>query len=101
MAVMPSLPIRKNGRPWKEDCPAAVARNDTLRATRHYGGAFWKRRTVYHARNRIEANMRCHKAFGERISARDPDRQTDEIHIRVAQMYRFSALGAAETVRIA
>ena len=29
------MPIRKNGRPWKEDCPAAIARNDTLRATRH------------------------------------------------------------------
>jgi IS5 family transposase len=28
------IPIRKNGRPWKEDCPAAIARNETLRATR-------------------------------------------------------------------
>jgi hypothetical protein len=50
------IPIRKNGRPWKEDCPAAIARNETLRATRHYGRAFWKRRTGYHARRRIEAN---------------------------------------------
>ena len=40
MAVLPSLPIRKNGRIWKDDCPAARARNDTLRATRHYGRAF-------------------------------------------------------------
>lgn len=31
------IPIRKNGRPWKEDCPAAIARNETLRAARHYG----------------------------------------------------------------
>ena len=30
------IPIRKNGRPWKEDCQAAIARNETLRATRHY-----------------------------------------------------------------
>jgi Transposase DDE domain len=37
------IPIRRNGRPWKEDCPAAIARNETLRATRHYGRAFWKR----------------------------------------------------------
>ena len=37
------IPIRKNGRPWKEDCPAAIACNETLRATRHYGRAFWKR----------------------------------------------------------
>ena len=34
------IPIRKNGQPWKEDCPAACARNETLRATRHYGRAF-------------------------------------------------------------
>jgi hypothetical protein len=43
VAFVPSLPIRRNGRPWKEDCPAARARNETLRATRHYGRAFWKR----------------------------------------------------------
>jgi hypothetical protein len=95
------IPIRRNGRPWREDCPAAVARNDTLRATRHYGRAFWKRWTGYHARSRIEAKMRCLKAFGERISARDPDRQTAEIQIRVALMNRFSALGTADVVRVA
>ena len=96
-----SFPIRKNGRPWKEDCPAAKARNETLRATKHYGRAFWKRWTGYHARSRVEAKMRCLKAFGERIAARDPDRQTAEIHIRVALMNRFSALGTAEIVRVA
>ena len=42
------IPIRKNGRPWKEDCPAATARNETLRATRHHGQAFRKRWTGYH-----------------------------------------------------
>ena len=95
------IPIRKNGRPWKEDCPAACARNETLRATRHYGRAFWKRWTGYHARSRIEAKMRCRKAFGDRISAKDPDCQTAEIHIRVALMNRFSAFGTAEIVRVA
>ena len=94
------IPIRKNGRPWKEDCPAAIARNETRRATRHYGRAFWKRWAGYHARSRIEAKMRCLKAFGERIAARDPDRQTAEIQIRVALMNRFSALGTAEIVRV-
>jgi hypothetical protein len=110
----PIIPIRKNGRPWKEDCPAAIARNDTLRATRHYGRAFWKRWTGYHARSRIEAKplivcsqttagqwMRCLKAFGERIAARDPDRQTAEIQIRIALINRFNALGTAEIIRVA
>ena len=95
------IPIRKNGRPWKEDGPAARARNEILRASRHFGRALWKRLTGYHARSRIEAQMRRLKAFGERIASRDPDRQTAEIHTRVALMNRFSALGRAETVRAA
>ena len=107
------IAIRKNGRPWKEDCPAATARNETLRATRHYGRAFWKRWTGYHSRSRIEAKMpppvvlepMAHrwldlKAFGDRIAARGPDRQTAEIQIRIALMNRFSALGTAEIVRV-
>ena len=94
------IPIRKNGRPWKEDGLAALARDDILRATRHFGRAFWKRWTGYHLRSRIEAKMRCLRAFGERIAARDPDRQTAEVHIRIALMNRFSALGTAEIVRV-
>ena len=62
------IPIRKNGRPWKEDGPASRARNENLRATKHFGRAFWKRLTGYHARSRIEAQMRRLKAFGERIA---------------------------------
>ena len=45
--------------------------------------------------------MRCLKSFGERIAARDPGRQTAEIHIRVALMNRFNALGTAEIARAA
>ncbi len=72
----------------------------TLRATRYYGRAFWKRWTGDHARSRIEAKMRCLKAFGERIAARDPDHQTAEIHIRIVLMNRFSSLGTAEIERV-
>ena len=45
---------------------------------------------------RIEAQMRRLKSFGDRIASRDPDRQTAEIHTRIALMNRFSALGRAE-----
>jgi hypothetical protein len=45
--------------------------------------------------------MRCLKAFAERIAARDPTRQTDEIHIRVTLINRFNALATAEVVRVA
>ena len=44
--------------------------------------------------------MRC-LTFGERIAARDPDRQTAEVHIRVALMNRFDALGTAAITRVA
>lgn len=84
----------------KEACPAAWARNETLRATRHFGREFWMQWTGYHTRSHVEVKMRCLKAFGERIAARDPDRQITEIHIRIALINRFNTLGSAEVVRI-
>ena len=36
--------------------------------------------------------MRRLKSFGERIASRDPDRQTAEIHTRIALMNRFAAV---------
>ena len=95
------IPIRKNGRRWRENSPAAKARNEILRATQRLGRAAWKRWSGYHVRSRIEAKMRCLKAFGERIASRDPDRQTAEVQIRVALMNRFNALGTAEIKRVA
>ena len=95
------MPARKNGRPWKEGCPAARAGNETPRAIRYYGRSSGKRWAGYHARRRIEARMRCLKAFGEPIAARVPGRQTAGFHIRIALMNRFNALGTAEMVRMA
>lgn len=110
------IPIRKNGRLWKEDCPVAIARNETLRATRHDGRV----RRAYAAspgprsrltleapdqiprpkpdqgqdalagsREPVARNLRDLRAFGERIGAQDPDRQTAKILIRFALMNRF------------
>lgn len=39
------------------------------------------------------------QGIGERIATRDADRQTAEIHIRVALMKRLSAFGIAKIVR--
>ncbi len=94
------IPIRKTGRFWKEDRPAACARNDILRPTRRFGRANWKQWSGYHVRSRIEEEMRCPKSIGERIASRDPDRQTTEVHIAIALMNSFNALGTAEIERI-
>ena len=97
----PIIPIRRNGRAWKPDCPAATSRNETLRATRFLGRSIWKKWTGYHARSRVEARMNRLKLFGERIMSRDPDRQTAEIQIRIAIMNRCSAPGRAEIEAVA
>jgi hypothetical protein len=75
-----------------------------------FGRVFWKQWSGYHTLNSVEATlsghccarqrMRCLKAFGERIMARDPGGQAAEIQIRIALMNRFSALGTAEIVRV-
>ena len=87
----PIIPVRKTGRPWKMDGPAAITRTETLRVPRHDGRAIRKRRTEYNARSRIGAKMRCPKAFADRTAARDPDCRTAEIHIRIAPINRVNA----------
>ena len=49
----------------------------------------------------VALNLLDLKSFDERIASRDPDRQTPEVHIRVALMDRFNALGTAEIKRVA
>ena len=105
--------IRRNDRFWKEDRHAALAivlatmadttspRNDIPWATRRLGCTIWKRWSGYHVRSRVEARMRNLKSLGERIASRDPDRQTADIHIRIALMSRVNALGTAEIERVA
>jgi hypothetical protein len=95
------IPVRRNGRPWKETTPGAQARNETLRATRRLGRALWKKWSGYHARSRVETKMHCLKLLGERLMARTPDRQTAELQIRAALLNRFTALGTPETKRVA
>jgi hypothetical protein len=82
VAVMPSLPPRRNGKPWKELTAGATVRNDALRGCRRLGRAIWTRWTGYHRRSLAEARMRCLKLLGERAMSRDFDRQVAELQIR-------------------
>ena len=95
------IPTRRNGQPWKETTPGAQARNDILRATRRLGRSIWRSWSGYHRRSRVEAKMRCLKLLGERLMARDVDRQTTELHIRAALLNRFTRLGTPMTQRVA
>jgi len=91
------IPPRKNTEPWKPGTPGAIARNETLRASRRCGQTIWRRRSGYHRRSRVETKMYCFKLLGQRLAARDFDRQVADIQVRVAVLNGFTALGIPVT----
>ena len=78
------IPPRKNARPWKPDTAGAIARNDILRTSKRVGRTIWRRWSRYHRRRRAKTRMHCMKLLGQRLSARDFDRQLAEFQVRVA-----------------
>ena len=95
------IPTRKNAKPWKTNRTGAAARNEILRATRRLGRTIWKKWSGYHRRSLVETKMRCFKLLGERIMARDFDRQVAELQVRAAVLNRFTRLGTPTTVTMA
>ena len=91
------IPPRKNAKPWKAITAGAVARNEALRASKHLGRTLWRRWSGYHRRSRIETKMHCVKLLGQRLMARDFDRQVAEFQVRVAVLNGFTALGIPVT----
>ncbi|WP_256447782.1 IS5 family transposase [Paracoccus marinaquae] len=88
---------RKNDRTWKPDTAGAIARNEALRASKYLGRTIWRKWSGYHRRSRAETRMHCMKLLGQRLMARDPDRQVAELQVRVAVMNGFTALGIPVT----
>ena len=91
------IPPRKNAKPWKPDTAGAVARNEILRTSKRVGRTIWRRRSGYHRRSRAETKMHCIKLLGQRLSAREFDRQLAEFQVRVAVLNGFTALGIPVT----
>jgi len=87
------IPTRKSAKPWKANHCGADARNDILRATKRLGRAICKRSSGYHRRNLVETKMHCFKLLGERVMARNFDRQVAELQVRAAVLNRFTRLG--------
>lgn len=95
------IPPRRNAKPWKAATAGAVARNEALRASRYLGRALWRRWSGYHRRSRAETRMNCVKLLGQRLMARDFDRQVAELHVRVAVLNGYTALGTPVTEAVA
>lgn len=92
------IPTRKNAKPWKDQRPGAQARNAIFHAMRRLGRAISKKWSGYHRRSLIETKMRYFKLLGERVMARDFDRQVAELQVRAAILNRFTRLGTPMTV---
>jgi hypothetical protein len=95
-----AIPPRKNAKMWKPDTPGARARNEAVQSSKYLGRALWRNQTGYHRRSRVETKIQCMKLPGQRLSARDFDRQVAEIQIRAAILNRFTALGISHTVAV-
>ncbi len=91
------IPPRKNAKFWKPESAGAIARNEALRASKRPGRKIWRKWSGYHRRSRAETKMHCMKLLGQRLMAREPDRQVAELQIRVAVMNSFTALGIPVT----
>jgi len=94
------IPPRKNAKLWKPDTAGARARNEAVRSSKYLGRALWRRWSGYHRRSRVETKMHCVKLLGQRLAARDFDRQVAEIQIRAALLNGFTALGIPRTVAV-
>lgn len=92
------IPPRKNATLWKPDTAGARARNEAIRSSKYLGRALWRHLTGYHRRSRVETKMHCVKLLGQRLSARDFDRQVTEVRIRAAILNRYTALGIPQTI---
>ncbi len=87
----------KNAKPWTTATAGAHARNEILRAAQYLGRALWRRWRGYHRQSRNETKMHCMKLLGQRLMARDFDRQVAEIQVRIAVLNGYTALGIPVT----
>ena len=87
------IPTRKNAKPWKPDTAEAIARNEILRTSKRVGRTIWRRWSGCHRRSRVEAKMHSVKQLGQRLSARDFDRQVAEFQIRVIRHWARTMYG--------
>jgi hypothetical protein len=89
------IPPRRNAKPWKPTSAGAITRNEAVNASRYLGRTQWQQWSGYHRRSRVETKMHFAKLMGQSLMARDFERQVAEVHIRIAILNRYTALGGA------
>ncbi len=95
------IPTRRNAKPWVNGKAGAQVRNEILRATHKLGRAIWEKWSGHHRRSWVESKMGCFKRLGERVMARDFDRQVTELQVRASILNWFTLLCTPQIVRVA
>ena len=98
---MPSFHLGRTPDHGSPTRPGPGPANEALRASKYLGRALWRRLTGYHRRSRAETKMNCVKLLGQKLMARDFDRQTAELQVRIAILNRFTAIGIPVTRPVA
>ena len=91
------IPPRKNAQHWKENSVYAYERNMLLKTIAYTGRTIWKKWSGYHLRSLVETKMFCIKRLGEKLMAKDFNRQTNELLARISVLNKFTELGTPDT----
>ena len=91
-----TIPPRRGARIWQHGNAKAqrLARDENLREIRQKGRKRWKQESGYHRRSLAETAMSRYKRIvGEKLQARDFQRQSTEAFVGVLILNKMTALG--------
>lgn len=71
------------------------------RSIRKLGRSIWKKRSGCRRHSLVETKMGCFRRLGERVMARDFERQVIEAQVQASTRNRFTSLGTPQRVRVA
>jgi IS5 family transposase len=96
-----TIPPRRDAVLWTETPAAPHARNTNLRRVWEVGRKAWKEEGGYHRRSLVETAMfRFKTIFGDRLAAREEQRQQTEARLKCAALNRMTRLGMPESYRV-
>jgi IS5 family transposase len=96
-----TVPPRRDAVLWAETPTAPHPRNTNLRRVWEGGRKAWKEENGYHRRSLAETAMfRFKTLFGDRLSAREQQRQKTEARIKCAALNRMTRLGMPQSYRL-
>jgi len=95
-----TIPPRRGARIWRHGNSKAerLARDENLRAIRQVGHKQWKQQSGYHRRSLAETAMSRYKRIvGDKLRARDFDRQSTEAFVGIVMLNTMTQLGMPQS----